>query len=170
MSWEKRGTDTFGSVPAVRARGEVLRLLDGGMSPSEIAQAANLRPSYVSQLRSGVIDTNVRIEVVTKLKAVPTPPRPIAPDPMAWQERAACLGHPTDWWYLETANDGRPGGHEAAALADARRAVEICDGCPVRDECLTYALGHEKYGIWGGLNANERRRLKRRQRDARREP
>jgi len=42
-----------------------------------------------------------------------------------------------------------------------------CGSCPVRSECLDYAISvPEKYGTWGGLNetrrADERRRRSRR--------
>lgn len=34
--------------------------------------------------------------------------------------------------------------------------------CPVRDECLEYAVtANERYGVWGGLDEMERRSLKR---------
>src|SRR5258708_3033746 len=34
--------------------------------------------------------------------------------------------------------------------------------CPVRMECLAYAMGrHERHGIWGGLTFNERQALRR---------
>jgi WhiB family redox-sensing transcriptional regulator len=43
-----------------------------------------------------------------------------------------------------------------------REAKRICIGCPVREECLDYALEHdERFGIWGGLSERERRALKR---------
>ena len=39
-------------------------------------------------------------------------------------------------------------------------AKAICATCPVRGLCLEYALAvREPYGIWGGLNEYERRRL-----------
>ena len=39
-------------------------------------------------------------------------------------------------------------------------AKEICSICPVRQECLAYALStRQPYGVWGGLTAGERRRL-----------
>jgi WhiB family redox-sensing transcriptional regulator len=48
-----------------------------------------------------------------------------------------------------------------------REAKRVCVGCPVRLQCLEYALGNdERFGIWGGLSERERRRL----RLARREP
>ena len=40
------------------------------------------------------------------------------------------------------------------------RAKRICGGCPVRLECLKWALKNgERYGIWGGLTTGERRQL-----------
>jgi WhiB family transcriptional regulator, redox-sensing transcriptional regulator len=47
----------------------------------------------------------------------------------------------------------------------ATQARQICAQCPVRDDCLAYALdADERYGIWGGLDPDERRSLHRRQR------
>lgn len=52
----------------------------------------------------------------------------------------------------------------------ARVAKRICNGdprrgtepCPVRAECLAYALNrNEEHGVWGGLSAPERQKLRR---------
>jgi hypothetical protein len=44
-----------------------------------------------------------------------------------------------------------------------RKAKAICAQCDVRPECLDYALTRpEKYGLWGGLNDDERGRERRR--------
>lgn len=42
-------------------------------------------------------------------------------------------------------------------------ARSICNaGCPVKAECLAYALERgERFGIWGGLSERERRKLAR---------
>ena len=67
----------------------------------------------------------------------------------ASQRRAACRGNGCDWWFPTT--------REAE---DAARAV--CEPCPVRRECLAYALGApELSGIWAGTDAVERRRMRR---------
>ncbi len=42
-----------------------------------------------------------------------------------------------------------------------REAKRVCAGCPVRLQCLEFALGNdERFGIWGGLSERERRRLR----------
>lgn len=44
-----------------------------------------------------------------------------------------------------------------------RVAKNLCEECPVKFECLQYALeSNEQEGIWGGLTPAERRRLRRR--------
>ena len=42
-----------------------------------------------------------------------------------------------------------------------RPAKKLCDACPVRAQCLAYALANnEQWGIWGGLSAHQRQALK----------
>lgn len=44
-----------------------------------------------------------------------------------------------------------------------RAAKAVCAACPVRRECLLFALATpERYGIWGGFTARERATLKQR--------
>lgn len=38
-------------------------------------------------------------------------------------------------------------------------ATRICGGCPVRGECLDYALVFDLDGIWGGLTDLQRKRM-----------
>jgi WhiB family redox-sensing transcriptional regulator len=39
------------------------------------------------------------------------------------------------------------------------RALEICSRCPVRAECLDFALwAHTEYGVFGGMTPDERKR------------
>ncbi|HEY1704209.1 MAG TPA: WhiB family transcriptional regulator [Trebonia sp.] len=49
----------------------------------------------------------------------------------------------------------------ASAAGQAERAKKICAGCPVRRECLQFALAtRQSDGVWGGLEltAAERRK------------
>ena len=42
-------------------------------------------------------------------------------------------------------------------------AKAICSACPVRRQCLDYALANdEHHGIWGGCSERERRAIRRR--------
>ncbi|MEV4937378.1 WhiB family transcriptional regulator [Streptomyces zaomyceticus] len=44
--------------------------------------------------------------------------------------------------------------------AAQNRAKTLCGGCPVKAECLAYALdGRIEYGVWGGMTERERRAL-----------
>lgn len=46
----------------------------------------------------------------------------------------------------------------ARGLAEAKPAIRICTRCPVRDQCLDYALTNEiDHGVWGGLTERQRR-------------
>jgi WhiB family redox-sensing transcriptional regulator len=43
----------------------------------------------------------------------------------------------------------------------AAKAKQVCRGCPVREQCLTWALTtNERGGIWGGLGEVERDKLR----------
>lgn len=69
-----------------------------------------------------------------------------------WMADALCKTTPDVNFY--------PGRGEST---DAARAV--CAVCPVRAECLEYALRiGERYGIWGGTSERERRVLRRERR------
>ncbi len=68
--------------------------------------------------------------------------------PPEWFERAGCAGTDAESFFPEKGNSARP-------------AKRVCANCPVRAECLDYALAHhERWGVWGGLSERERRRLK----------
>ena len=79
-----------------------------------------------------------------------------APDPdWVWWDDAACLPFPTAWWFDDPHVNS----------ANVSKALEICDGCSVRADCLSYANDNNEHGIWGGLTDEQRRRsrsLKRR--------
>lgn len=44
-------------------------------------------------------------------------------------------------------------------------ARRICADCPMKDQCLEYALANRiDHGVWGGCSERERRRILRRRR------
>ena len=77
-------------------------------------------------------------------------PMPIQ-DTWEWQYEGACRTTDPETFFSPDAERGpRRRRREAAAKA-------LCGVCPVRQACLEHALSvREPYGVWGGLNINER--------------
>jgi WhiB family transcriptional regulator, redox-sensing transcriptional regulator len=69
-----------------------------------------------------------------------------------WTKLALCAGHPErGWWFPEYYCD-----------KDVARAVAICRACPVRTDCLNFAITTgQSEGVWGGTTPSERRNLRR---------
>lgn len=71
-----------------------------------------------------------------------------------WMDEARCAEIGTDLFFPE------PGGDKGES------AKSICRRCPVRAQCLQYAMEWEdgsdrmSFGVYGGLTAKERRRLR----------
>ena len=79
-----------------------------------------------------------------------------------WREDAACSGRELVLFF------GPDGERARERQIREREARAVCATCPVRAECLTFAVERpEKYGTWGGANEDERalirRRLRRRE-------
>jgi len=78
--------------------------------------------------------------------------------PASWRELALCAQTDPELFFP---GKGQP----------VRPAKRVCAGCEVRAECLQEALDRgERFGIWGGLTARERRALARQPRRVRRCP
>ncbi len=72
-----------------------------------------------------------------------------------WHSRAACLGVDPDLFFPVGST-----GPALGALADAQR---VCARCPVREDCLRWALDNDiDHGVWGGVGEDQRRSLRRR--------
>lgn len=68
-----------------------------------------------------------------------------------WQEAAACRGEDIGLFF------GPEGERQPERDVRERKAKAVCGRCPVRAECLDYAIAKpERYGIWGGMNEDER--------------
>ncbi|HWS46082.1 MAG TPA: WhiB family transcriptional regulator [Acidimicrobiia bacterium] len=70
----------------------------------------------------------------------------------SWETRAACRYDARALFYPQT-------GESAPARAEREhRAKRVCAECPVRVECLDYAVHTaQPLGIWGGTTEAERR-------------
>jgi len=65
-----------------------------------------------------------------------------------WMIGAPCTGN-TDLFFDEMSKK---------KLALARK---ICGSCAVYNECLEYSLRHRDVGVWAGMTANQRSKLRR---------
>jgi WhiB family redox-sensing transcriptional regulator len=79
--------------------------------------------------------------------------------PVAWQLQAACRGPQSEVFFPPSQSERK---HDR--LERERRAKAICGICPVRSDCLSYAMEiRESHGIWGGLSESERKSMMERQ-------
>lgn len=86
-------------------------------------------------------------------KARPVLGRPARTRPNAlhdWEHDAACATRDDinpDWWFPDKGDS-----------TSHHRAIAICNQCPVKTQCLNYALdAGERFGIWGGQSWHQRR-------------
>ena len=80
---------------------------------------------------------------MTRATGTPVP----FPRPADWTRDALCAQADPEIFFPDK---GQP----------TRDAKSICRRCPVRAECLEWALAHGEQGIWGGTSEHERRRLR----------
>lgn len=75
-----------------------------------------------------------------------------------------CKGADAALWYPDW--QGEPDdGTKGAPVELYDEAKAVCRTCPVRNQCLEYALSNkERYGCWGGLAPIERLRIERKHR------
>lgn len=72
-----------------------------------------------------------------------------------WMRDAACKGMDPALFFVEGAGPAK------------NKAVAVCARCPVRTECLEYAIElGEQHGIWGGVGRDIRNRVRRQRRTA----
>jgi WhiB family redox-sensing transcriptional regulator len=99
-----------------------------------------------------ILDQNAELPVLVELVS---PPRKKIALPQ-WQSQSLCVGMADEIFFgAEDARVRPPLSRSGLALAQS-----ICEQCPVRRECLTWALEKpEGYGIWGGTSGRMREEL-----------
>jgi WhiB family redox-sensing transcriptional regulator len=71
-----------------------------------------------------------------------------------WRQHAICRDTDPDLFF--------PIGTTGQALVQIDRAREVCNQCPVKVDCLEFALEtNQDSGIWGGASEEERRMIRR---------
>jgi WhiB family redox-sensing transcriptional regulator len=78
-----------------------------------------------------------------------------------WQDRALCAQTDPEMFFQEKGASTRP----AKSVCNGTPQTDDTPGtgpCPVRTECLEYALDRdERHGVYGGMSERERWHLKR---------
>jgi WhiB family redox-sensing transcriptional regulator len=90
--------------------------------------------------------------VMNPMPAFSPDPPAVGPRPSSsetpWRALALCVGHDPELWFPVNSDGGG-------------NAVRICCACPVRLDCLSWAIAHdERDGIWGGVSARKRQRMR----------
>lgn len=68
-----------------------------------------------------------------------------------WRESAECFGYDPEMFFPE------PEMIKSRTTAMAQAAIDICNVCPVRQQCLRNAVAEDiRFGIWGGLTSKQR--------------
>jgi WhiB family redox-sensing transcriptional regulator len=72
-----------------------------------------------------------------------------------WWNQSACLNEDPELFF--------PIGTRGPSILQRQEAKQVCGRCVPRDACLAWALadGGPEHGVWGGLDEEERRQLKR---------
>jgi WhiB family transcriptional regulator, redox-sensing transcriptional regulator len=74
---------------------------------------------------------------------------------MEWLQRAACADENPELFF--------PVGTTGPALREVDAAKRVCARCPVRGQCLSWAIRTgQASGVWGGTGEEERAALRRR--------
>lgn len=103
-------------------------------------------------VHAAVLDTHANLPEVSVGEVDPHREWPIP----EWHEWALCGG--MDFaTFFGAVNDERPT-MKRSEISAARR---ICSACPVKRECLQWALGTgEDFGVWGGTSGRQRARMR----------
>jgi WhiB family redox-sensing transcriptional regulator len=71
-----------------------------------------------------------------------------------WRDRAACVGEDPELFF--------PVGTGRYAERQVAEAKLVCQRCPVVARCADFAVTNGYEGVWGGLDDEQRRQLRRR--------
>ena len=67
-----------------------------------------------------------------------------------WTSKAKCKGMDTNFFF--------PDERDKRDTKKINKAKEFCVGCPVLEECLTYAIDNDiRVGVFGGMSRKQRR-------------
>ena len=74
-------------------------------------------------------------------------------DDSGWRHAAACRDTDPNLFF--------PAGTTGVAVEEIEAAKSLCQTCPVREQCLEFAMvANQEAGIWGGMSEEERRKMR----------
>ena len=119
-------------------------MLRDGESLADVAARHDVTPGRVQTLLN---DGGWGKDGHPNTKPKPRPTFVREADEQPWAEQALCAQTDPEAFFPEKGGS-------------TREAKKVCAVCPVRTECLEWALEHkERAGVWGGLSERERRKL-----------
>lgn len=128
---------------------ELVEMLDRGITRAELAAEYGCTKTTISVrvTDSGIKEKRERDARRAEIRAAAA--AAAAFQSPEWMDRAECREAPDpDAFFPE----------EGPVSTEA---LEMCLRCPVRSECLEYAHDHlEQYGLWGGIGARRRQRIR----------
>lgn len=66
------------------------------------------------------------------------------------------------WAAFAVCRDRDPDAFFPVTPEGEREAIRVCHGCPVRMDCLEFAIeSRVRFGIWGGMTEKQRQALRR---------
>lgn len=153
------GTRRTPSASTVERARRIVKYVKTGMALDEIALQAGVSVRTVNRLKVCIRKGNLLDE-----------PRQVASPQLAtladleWMVKGSCASMPlgeVDELFFDAQKAGRPrNGEVAETFAEAKN---ICRECPVRRQCLDYALRMEqglgkviRKGVYGGMDGEER--------------
>lgn len=68
-----------------------------------------------------------------------------------WRDSAACQGMDPDLWFPVSAEP-----RSRLEAEHLKLALDTCRSCPVRLECLEFAVRTGQRGTWGGMTERQR--------------
>ena len=135
----------------VHSIAEMLAILPGTVNESAGASRTVLQ----SPARRGVEKTMTTTTMLTTL----TMTTPTTWNEGEWRAHAACSNFDTNLFFPEP--------EAPDALAQIAKAKAVCAACPVRENCLEFAIRTRQLdGVWGGHTPEERRSIRRRRQAA----
>jgi len=142
----------FGNHSPLPRNAELAEMLRGGATLADLGKRYGVTPATIRghlNTAGWDVDGNPVGEAARRARL----PLFVAP---AWMDEALCAQVGGDGFFPEKGGPDEP----AENTVSVSQAKRVCEQCPVRRQCLDYALTRRiPDGVWGGTAPRERRRL-----------